>query len=297
MATIQNILRHPNDTENRSLYFTLDNLDESVKKFVEKFNERVVEIQGNRYLLNEEKTYQLQRTCERLSKQFNELNKVFREMLKMSPKSKRHSIYCLSFQKYNLKKIAELTFNWNYYWNKSSKQYDKVKKPNFSIAKFRELALTGLSFLYVKYGRLYEFQFIAQVYKTLIEWFDVNTLDFNDWKECYMTILNADINVLKFYIDKYQLVRERKYKKKTQKDLPPAEKYREWQNNGVKQNEIQQLLAKQYGCSPKTIQRDMERKGLTMKKYSRYYQPQNIVDKENRLKMLVADIEEFYSKC
>lgn len=209
-------------------------------------------------------------------KNFNDnlltLNREFRQkILNLSPDAKQYSMYCLSYKSHKLQKDIEQILNWNYFWNKSSVSFDKRKKPTFSKLKFDKVCNHILAYLFAKYPEAYYFQFQAQIYKCLIEYFDITDMQISDLDDIIDDIERKsiiEIEGVKSMIDDKSVKKPRKKHQKLQ--LPSKEEYLQFQECGATQKQLQQHFAQTNGVSERTIQRDMAKKGVTLCKYTNY---------------------------
>lgn len=209
---------------------------------------------------SEERGKSLKYPVSNLDARLKKTNKKYREVI-MGRKENFNqvSMVVLSHNGNKFKDILGDIFNFKFlpFKNKTVIAFTKEK---FEIA-----LRIAYAFLFAKYDTVYKFQLEATFQKILIEFFNPATYEINVIEAVFNKSLGwllSDINAL---ITQFGL-KQKKIRLIANKNkitsFPTKEQYIKWLKT-YSHTELKEILAKQYKCSTKTIQRDMAQKGVT----------------------------------
>lgn len=256
-----------NTPENYTLLKLFEMVDNATVKFKDDLDKIYSTYSGLK------RKIEIQVAVDSLNQAFQEHNKIFRKcVLKLSPKAKKYNIYVMSNCGKKLEKKAEELFKWKYSFSKR-KVDGKIKgswkeKPGYKWIKATELLPYSLALLFNKYEKVYEFQFKAQIYKTIADIFDLSEMAPVDLDRLIAYARNIDFDNILYLQEQLMLKSSIIDFDKKPTGLPSKEDYIQWQEAGYSQKEIQSNLANSYNCSERTIRRDMKKKGVTNAKFT-----------------------------
>lgn len=198
-------------------------------------------------------------------------NKDFREIiLNTSRENRRKSMYCLSCNGVSLDEIIQKLFDFKIYRKKLENGAYEQSYINFTESKFHRVFEIALAMLFTKFqSQIYEFQYLATAYMVLIEFFDPDTYDMTAIINVIERLKQYNIKDLDRIVKEYRLKKNKTIRKNSRNDkFPTREEYLAYFDNEYPATKIQKELAEKFKVSPRSIQRDMAKKGLTNQKYT-----------------------------
>lgn len=207
----------------------------------------------------------------KLNNKLTEINKLYRtEICNVSEDYKRENIVVWSYAgKYLTDAIGE-----KFHFNFNRRNYKMRSRLEATNDKIRDAFIIALAFLFAKNQIVYEYQLQATFVKMVVDFFDfesVTKLNGDGATAVYYDVRdNLDITAVYSKINELGLVPVRKDRKRQEKkqklELPSKEQFEEWLASGkYKRNELQDIIATQYGISRRTVQRLLADYGLTRK--------------------------------
>lgn len=278
--------------------FTAKTFYDKVDAAVDMFRSRVAAAEADWANYPEKLRVFKAQAADALSADFGSISEEFRrDLLKVSPKSKKRSVFAMSCSGVSLKDVAKERIGYMpngrpggfvrveafvrndagemvpsaLYARRGSAAAPAPSKPNFSSARFIDVAIPAVAMAFRKYsvdGRLCSFLLTAQLYKTLITIFDLGWWNAETFDRVVDRILDTPFAEVEAAASAIGLKERRTRARKPKRTMPTAADYAAWQDAGMSQYQIQSQLARQFGISLRTVQRDMARKGVTEVKYS-----------------------------
>lgn len=201
----------------------------------------------------------------KLSAELNKLNFIYRDYLGVKSGSRKYCIYTLSYKEENILQIIHRKTDFQIFHSENLNNYNNRTKPYFTHAKLMDIVPEIFGMLYHKYnGTVYEFQFTATLFKVIIEYFDLSKCSSTSFN---VAISSAYESYLTDFVKPVEVTKERKTRS-DKRNYPTLEEYRNLQLAGMKNKQIQRLVALELGVSEIAVRKDMSRKGLTQTKYT-----------------------------
>ncbi len=200
----------------------------------------------------------------RFLKGLSNLNKEYRmKVMHINADSKTAALTVNSYNKHNLKDILSDKFCFKFAWAANVAGQDCATTVKYSTDKFWTALTYSVAILSAKYPDASMFQLDLTFYKVLLEYFDINSINFNElqtvsdnFKESQFVYIE---DIMKNELDYTETP------KKSNSLMPSKEDFEMWIAQGYTQTEIKKSVAEQLGCSEKTVQRILAGYGLTRK--------------------------------
>lgn len=243
---IRDIILTPEDTPEN--YFIRKRLKGRVEESCSVFINNCIGMHSN-----------LTRELYNFRKKLSQYNEEYREhVLGLNPKAKVPAITVGTFV-VSIKQLIHMQFN---------KSVSQCSKLVYDKETFIVCILDELSLVYAKYGKIYDFQFSAVVCYIISDYFDIDSVPFDDVRKITEDVLNTDMSAIEGIISRFGIACAETEKPRKDNGFPDKETIETWLAAGYKRSFIKKTLASQMGCSEKTVQRLLASYNLTATKYT-----------------------------
>lgn len=194
-------------------------------------------------------------------KELSNLNKTYRvKILGVKEDSRTAAITVNTYNKKNIADILSSKFGYNFTWSVKA-EGEHHTGCRYSVERFWTAMQYATAILLAKYPTAFRFQLELTCYKVLLDYFDLKSIEYDTVCIVIENFLGSDYSAVSTIMDQELGHIE---KPLTEVNLLPTKKdFETWISVGFTRTEIKNMVAKELGCSTKTVQRMLARYGLT----------------------------------